>query len=435
MYKKSVFNILTEREGDTYIWNTYTGALAKLNGEYVAAYSEGSFDESAQTTKDFLKQGYIVPSRCNEIQRLLHKEKATICDPHPKGHSFIIAPSMACNYNCVYCFEDGFRTGGNMSESTKRKTVDYIESVIDQNGSCEYLYITWFGGEPLLQVDAITTMSEDLIEICRQRNMRYIASVITNGRLLTEEVFVHLRSLNLEYLQITIDGMPDVYCANKGASEEDFYAVIDNLERACEDMVVSLRINTDLSNKKSVLTLIDYLFSRESIRRNALLHLANIDNFHADHDCESYRFGFDNLAFTREIDLYLKENYGSRIRYTNFVLNKPCPCKFARSTNGCIAPDGSIYRCAEQINKGNYIVGTVEDGLFFNETERSFSEFSHEEKCLSCAVLPICMGYCTRDVIEKRGNIQCEAFINHAIEARLLSALSEEEQKDELRKA
>ena len=423
MYKQSKYNILSEFENHWYLWNTYSGALAKLDSDGLAFYNAMRFGEADSLTSAFLSQGFIVPVELDETARVLFEEKRALFDTHPKGHSYIIAPSMRCNYDCVYCFEQGKRNGNVMSGEIQDGILKLIKKSIDNNPSCEYVYVTWFGGEPLLQKDLIYELSKRIIALCDESGIEYIASVITNGRYLDHDCLDKLMRLGVKYVQITLDGMPDLYCKLKRASKDDFDAVVRNLELACRKLPVSLRINTDLSDKASVLQLIDHLFQYESIQKNAVLHLANIDNFHTGSNCESFRFSRGLLEFTEEIDIRLRQRYGSGIRYRNLVSRKKCPCKMARSTNACIAPDGFIYRCAEQINNKEYAVGNVLTGLYFNEIEAQFGNFSHPLRCQSCPLLPVCMGYCTRDVIAGRTNIECEALIEHAMKSRIISAI------------
>ena len=422
MYKASKYNIYYCLNGDNYLWNTYSGALAKLDSDGLSFYNSGLFPESHPTTEAFLSQGYVVPAELDETARVIFEEKQTMFDTHPKGHSYIVAPSMRCNYDCVYCFETGKRSGLIMNDEIQDAFIRFVEDSIKRNASCEYIYVTWFGGEPLLQKELIYRLSERLMVLCAQYHIDYIASVITNGRYLDEDCLDRLQALGLKYVQITIDGMPDLYCRMKHASMEDFNSVINNLESACVRLPVSLRINTDLSDKDSVTELIDYLFQREPIRKNAVLHLANIDNFHTGASCGSLRFSKSLLNFIEEIDSHLRQKYNSGIRYKNLVSRKTCPCKMARVTNACIAPDGSIYRCAEQINSAGFAVGNVMSGLYYNEIEQAFSNYTHPDRCYKCPLLPVCMGYCTRDVIAQRNNIECEALVEHAVKARIISA-------------
>lgn len=50
----------------------------------------------------------------------------------------------------------------------------------------------WFGGEPLLEMNLIQSVSERLMEICRKNRKIYSAQITTNGYTLTEEIFSKL---------------------------------------------------------------------------------------------------------------------------------------------------------------------------------------------------------------------------------------------------
>src|SRR3954451_9128086 len=106
-----------------------------------------------------------------------------------------IIPIRRCNLACTYCNEyDDFSKPVPLSEMLAR---------IDHLGRLGTTIITISGGEPLLH--------PDLDEIIKQmRRNGIIASLITNGYLLTAERIQRLNRSGLEHLQISIDNvMPD----------------------------------------------------------------------------------------------------------------------------------------------------------------------------------------------------------------------------------
>lgn len=65
-----------------------------------------------------------------------------------------IAPTMECNFKCFYCFETE-KQKGKMSEETMDSIVKYVMYA----PNLSRIYLTWFGGEPLLAVDEMETFS------------------------------------------------------------------------------------------------------------------------------------------------------------------------------------------------------------------------------------------------------------------------------------
>ena len=100
---------------------------------------------------------------------------------------FIIYPTLACNFRCPYCYQD--HENSNMSESISSGIIAYVKKHIPQYRE---LHVAWFGGEPLLRLDFIRSMAEELIDICHKRSRLYTSAITTNGYYLDKETFLIL---------------------------------------------------------------------------------------------------------------------------------------------------------------------------------------------------------------------------------------------------
>ena len=101
-----------------------------------------------------------------------------------------IIPIRRCNLACTYCNEyDNFSPPVPTDEMLRR---------IDKLAEFGTAIITFSGGEPTLHPDL------DLL-IRRVRERGAIATIITNGLLLTPERIKALNRAGLDYLQISID--------------------------------------------------------------------------------------------------------------------------------------------------------------------------------------------------------------------------------------
>jgi MoaA/NifB/PqqE/SkfB family radical SAM enzyme len=106
-----------------------------------------------------------------------------------------IVPVRRCNLSCVYCNE--------YDKTSEPAPVEEMARRIDRLVALGTLAITFSGGEPLLHPEL-----ETLVE--RIRGAGVIATLITNGYLLTAERVKRLNRAGLDYLQISIDNVePD----------------------------------------------------------------------------------------------------------------------------------------------------------------------------------------------------------------------------------
>lgn len=71
--------------------------------------------------------------------------------------------------------------------------------------------LDWFGGEPLLAMDAIEYISKHALEICRIAKKPLISSMTTNGYFLDCATFEKLSAYNLIDIKITIDGLKQTH--------------------------------------------------------------------------------------------------------------------------------------------------------------------------------------------------------------------------------
>ena len=106
-----------------------------------------------------------------------------------------IIPVRRCNLSCAYCNE--------YDKTSEPVPIEEMLRRIDQLAALGALAITFSGGEPLLHPEL-----EAIVERIRRHDI--IATLITNGYLLTAERVARLNQAGLDYLQISVDNVnPD----------------------------------------------------------------------------------------------------------------------------------------------------------------------------------------------------------------------------------
>jgi len=76
-----------------------------------------------------------------------------------------------------------------MKRSVIDSIVKYVNNMIKP--TTEYLNISWFGGEPLLAINIIRSLSLSFLSICKENNINYYANIVTNGYLLTKKLLIY----------------------------------------------------------------------------------------------------------------------------------------------------------------------------------------------------------------------------------------------------
>lgn len=395
-YKLSQYNNLMWHEGRAYLWNSFSNALLKLDAEallFIERY-DGT-DMSGNTYFDiFLRNRCLVAADLDELNTVLGEEQKAIHTPYQKVLHLTIAPGLGCNYKCVYCFEKDRESHVGMSSDMQEKTADFILLLAENNPNLEYLMIRWFGGEPLLYMDAIKKISERLIPWCDEHNIRYYAEIITNGRFLTKENANLLRQYRIQFAQIAVDGMPDYYIAQKRAKPEDFDATVNNIALAAEILPIQVRINfTD--NFEEVLALTRYLLVDRKLDRKIKMRMAHV------------RF-YDHASSEKEIERHLRfmdcereyiKLFDKGSPYSPQSLSLPLPrrqpanCYKICGLNFCIGPEGELYRCEHWLGRKELSSGNIQN-FQLPEDEIQSINFNRPKKCLNCSILPVCLSGC-----------------------------------------
>ena len=169
--------------------------------------------------------------------------------------SYTNFPTSVCNARCFYCFELG-RSRVPMSREVALKTVQYIKN----HCGGEKVKLAWFGGEPLLNAEAIHTICNGL----RGEGVEFVSTMTTNGYLFDEALVKKaVTDWNLKKVQITLDGTEEVYNRIKAFIHKQgsaYRRVLDNIGYLLDASVkVSVRLNMDMHNAENLLELVDEL--------------------------------------------------------------------------------------------------------------------------------------------------------------------------------
>jgi radical SAM protein with 4Fe4S-binding SPASM domain len=122
--------------------------------------------------------------------------------------TFTIGMTMACNFACPYCFEE--HRPEHMSAETAAAVRAFVAKRTDEARATS-VYVNWFGGEPLLNVEVLVALAEGIQEDARARGATFDSLVITNGALLTRDAAERLAAAGVRRVQVTLDGPPAVH--------------------------------------------------------------------------------------------------------------------------------------------------------------------------------------------------------------------------------
>lgn len=390
--KFSKYNIYINLFKENYIYNSFTGALIKVNDVFCKEIQNKNINliENISINEiNFLKNnGIIIEDSVDELK--LIEKKMKLITQNTGGLSLIIAPTLDCNFNCYYCFEEHVK--GRMTKETIDSLVKFIISEIKKG--IKIIRIVWYGGEPLLEMELITNFTKKILRVCNEHNVSFFSGMITNGFLLTEKNCEILKKLNFNAIQVTLDGEPSVHNKRRTLKESSlgtFDVILNNLKVAKKfELKISIRVNIDTQNFKSSEGLLKIL--EENELNSFKIDLGYVENFNflncldivEKDDFYTYKVKFNELLSKykfKPLELYPKQQalYCGVYSSQNFVINW----------------DGDIFKCWSDIGNKNYSIGNINNILPSSIQNKRYSiQDIFKGECSECNILPICAGGC-----------------------------------------
>jgi len=293
--------------------------------------------EEAEIIRKLAKNGIVVQDDIDEFEKVSYFINKT--KYQDRFFNLVIVPTLDCNFRCRYCYEEHKKM--NMDAETIENLTEYVKTL---SKKIKTLYVSWFGGEPLLEYETIKRLTQNFQEICRNEGCHYYAKMISNGYLFSDDRIDELEGLGIKTIQVTLDGDRENH--NKIRPLENgsgtFDEVFNNLIKiAKKDIEIVLRINLDEENNASIPTLLDKI--PEDHRKNMEVSISNL--FQKEEKINP----FDR--FKEAIDR------GYKFGYTSNTYIK-CEATFINSM--MVQPDGRVTSCQT----------AAENGLYFGQIEK-----------------------------------------------------------------
>lgn len=305
----------------------------------------------------------------------------------------VLVPTLACNFNCPYCFEEG-KKASRMSDNI----IDQLISFIKLHKFAKNLAITWYGGEPLL---AFSTIQKILNKIHNEINLRLTEhSIITNGYYFTKEIIDYFKEHPLNDIQITLDGNKtrhDSIRKQKATGEGSYDILINNINNILDelpDVHLSVRVNIEKKNMEDFIDLYSELSAKWKNKNISIYPgILRIDND------DKTALASSALSQWEAFDLYYELRKKKMINgsiFPSLQYHKGCCATVVNSY--IVGPKGEMYKCWNDVSNDKRIIGYISDekltnpSLFYRYIIGSKSY--RDQECLDCFLLPVCSGNC-----------------------------------------
>jgi len=408
--KLSRFNLWVEdypEKGSSLVFNARTQALIRMEERFrqdLTACLESPEGAAVPAVRESLgslrENGIIVEDEKTEAAKVKDFFKQLKFDSSALPFEVTLLTTYACNFRCVYCFEESVREGVFLDGPTAKKAAGWIMRTAEQGG-LKSVFVVYYGGEPLLNPGPVYRISERLTRWSHQTGTAFGFSIITNGSLLTPELVDRLLRVGLKEIRITVDGDRQAHDRKRPFADgrPSFDLIIQNIKGVIDKVAVSVSGNVDRQNLESLPRLLDFLEQEGLLHKLQSLEFAPIaprlgpkENPGAIELRECLPFTQDEGLF-HELLAVKRELLRRGVAFRTGLAINACALTM-RDGGATIDPYGKIYKCNSLLGYPEFAVGDVGDEAW-GPQRADFLNIDAWDKCpADCPYLPMCQGGC-----------------------------------------
>ena len=389
-YRKFFYLSECPVDGGSLFLNTITYELLFLSNDEIKLLNNPNID--CEITRYLAQQYFLVPEDFADKKLAEQVINARIqiqnIYTNPPFSFFVILTTTGCNARCFYCFEQGAKVS-NMTEQTAHDVADFIKRKGDKK-----VRIQWFGGEPLVNVKAIDTISKDLKEM----NIDYSAKMVTNAYLLDEDTIKKAVKLwKLSEVQITLDGTEEIYNKTKNYVyknvDSPFKRVLNNIENSLKAGIqTNIRLNMDEHNADDLFVLSEMLIEKFSKYPNCYIYVVRLfedscSNIKNRNIADRHKLIENSIKLQSYID---KNMPTPHIENLSKSFSNPNKCMASSDNAVMIVPDGHLGKCEHFVDSDFF--GTIySDDFDLEKIARYKERVVVSPNCADCNFRSLCM--------------------------------------------
>lgn len=392
-----IYAKLPEKDGYA-VLDLYQGSFVVLTSVelYLLSIVE-ELDAGHPILEKFRKFGLIV----NFDQTAIFNASGRFGCGHSSLITLTICPTLGCNFDCPYCFED--HRAGKMSLETQGQVVQLAQKML-RSFRAQQLRVTWYGGEPLLAPDVIESLSVRLMDLAEREGVKYSAGIVTNGYLLDAKNVRMLERCKVDRAQITLDGLKETHDRTRhlAGGGGTFGRICENIRDNRMSFRIDVRHNVHEDNLNAVEPTRAFVKQLAQESGNDLIYYYTLVR-----DSEKLKKRSKTLSTLQEksevMQLALELEAG-RYRAKGGIF-----CDAGILSSVCIDDTGRLYCCWEDVDKPEKSFADVSAW----NPDSPFTSADHPDMlasyvntccpdpvCQECLWLPMCCGGCPLRVME-----------------------------------
>jgi uncharacterized protein len=453
----SMFNVRVplENRGEVFLMNTFTDAQLIVSSDVADLLDRvDGYDPATPTEREMIEQlaenGFVVPDRAKEREDL--KDFFREIREGTDTLKVTVLTTLQCNFACDYCIQgdhgDYNKGAAKMSMEMAERLGTWMESRLDAIHP-ERLVLTFFGGEPLLNMPVLYYLSERLHASCEARGVQMLINIITNGLLMTREMVERLNPLGLNGIKITLDGDREAHNQSRPlrGGQGTFDKIIANVSAVADLTRIAVGGNFEMDTADSYPALLDFLAAQDFAPRLSKvvfkpvirekkaqgskgmipLTVVGAEGKPLNGACmTSAGTGVsrvcDSCNFVDEKMSYLREETKKRGFATADGVHMG-PCEIHKGHAHTIGPDGSLFACPGFAGEAGQSTGHIDarQDEYRTQALRNFETLAAWEMCNDCAFIPVCAGGCTVAAHNELGDMHAPNCHKTSFEAGLIT--------------
>lgn len=395
---------LDEKSG--LIFNAISDSFIFTNVENILSIKNGNLNSiDAKLKKAMIAHKMIVQSKTNEVEEL--QKKIELIDNDDSCFQLLINPTLDCNFKCWYCYEKHIN-GSCMSKETCNNVLKLVNNIINNNNKLKYFYLSFFGGEPILQFDKVAkNLISEISALCTKYDIKLNLHFTTNGALLTKDIISFLQIYDTSF-QITLDGGKEDHDKTRfwKGGFPSFDIIWKNIiELASNHLQVLLRVNYTQNNIIKAVEIVDRL---KNLSKDIKKYIT-VD-YHRVWQDGSYSLCDDTYKNAKRIRNILKHDEVKTVnnRILDGVNNS---CYGDKRNLLLINYNGDVYCCtARDFNKENRLGVLSDNGNVIwdgSAYEHRMNSKFVKPVCHKCRIAPLCGGGCRTQAVEHYHENEC----------------------------
>ena len=458
--QSSLFNVRVplEDRNEVFLMNTFTDAQLIVSRDVVDLLDRlDAAGDVAAAERDAIEQlvehGFVVRDRSAERDDL----RAFFRDVRESTDAMrlTVLTTLQCNFACDYCIQgdhgDYNKHAAKMTLEMSARVAAWAESRLDAVAPKRFI-VTFFGGEPLLNMPVLYDLAERLHAAAERRGVEFLINIITNGLLISREMVERLNPLGLNGIKITLDGDREAHNRSRPlrGGQGTFDRIVANVRAVADLTRIAVGGNFDLDSAGSYPALLDFLAAQDFAPRlskvnfkpvirektaaaRGVIPLTAVSDegkplngacmtsagTGVSRVCDTCNFVDEKLASLRE------ETKKRGFATSDGVHMGPCEIHHEHSYT--VGPDGSLFACpgfaGEALQSTGHIDGRQED--YRSQALRNFERLSAWRACRDCAFIPVCAGGCAVAAHNELGDMHAPNCHKPSFDAGVVSLARE----------